>query len=249
MDGSELILAFDTSTDYLSVAVWRGRVLAEVICFAPKRHSELLPKYVDFCLGCASLAPDDVDYVAVGVGPGSYTGLRVGVSFAQGFAFACGAKVVPVGSFEAMAGKYSPCDLKVAIISDARAGKVYGAIFDVATEPYALVEPATWTLTDFAKVLSLRGRVLLCGDGVTAFIQKLRELVHGTDFVVPSDCGVPSAAAAARIAQKLVRQGNILEPEDIEPRYLRSFVPGKRKRRSISEQVEGGGDDNQGQGA
>ena len=227
------ILAIDSGTDFLSVALWEERVVLEKTAFVPKQHSELLPKFVDDALIAKGLSPADISCVALAIGPGSYTGLRVGVAFVQGFVLCTNAKIIAVDSLLAQAGRYCLNDLPVAVIIDARAGYIYGGIFDVRTAPIAIKPSALSKPNEFAKELSSRGRVILCGSGAQQFLPSLNQSAKGTEFIIPYDSCIISAGIIAQMAFGKMKQGEFVAPETLEPAYLRDFVPGVRKRKPI----------------
>lgn len=225
------ILAIDTGTDFLSVAIWDNGILSDMTLFAPRRHSELLEKFVQFLMETARLKPEEIDCVAVAVGPGSYTGLRVGISFAQGFCLATGAMAIAVDSLLAMSMRFSPRDIPVAVVHDARAGHIYAGLFDVRGNPAPIVPSALWKLGEFAFELSSRGQVLLCGTDATNFSGELRKLVHGTELIIPWNYRRSSAEGVAEVAAGKAVRNEFIQPEQLEPKYLRSFTPGRKKRR------------------
>jgi len=124
-----LILALDTSTLHAAAALWRdGRVLAERHRLVTT-HSEALLAMLDELFVEASVAPADVDAVACGAGPGSFTGLRIGLATAKGLCFALGKPLVMVSSLAALAAR-AP-DGRVCATLDALKGEVYAGFFDV----------------------------------------------------------------------------------------------------------------------
>lgn len=117
------LVAIETSTEYLSLAVaHEGRILDRVL-LAGQRHSELLLDELDALLRQAGLNMAAIDAVVFGAGPGSFTGLRIACGAAQGLALACGIPLIPVGCLEAVAAE-TPAD-KVVVCIDARMGEVY----------------------------------------------------------------------------------------------------------------------------
>ena len=227
------ILGIDTGTDMLGVAIWDKNVIYEASASAPRRHAELLPEFANHALTTIGSRSDEISHIAVAIGPGSYTGLRVGVAFAQGFAMATDAKIITVDSLLAQAARYRMSAVPIAVIVDARAGAIYGAIFDVRDKPLPIVESSLWSLENFAAELSSRGRVALVGADAPKFCAQLNRMVHGTDLFVPSDCMCISAGKVAEIAAAKAIAGEITPLDTLEPKYLREFTPGKRKRTPV----------------
>ncbi len=227
------ILAIDTSTDFLSVAVWNDETIFEITTLAPKKHSELLDKFIEMALQYSNFVVQDIDCIALAIGPGSYTGLRIGVAFVQGFCAVTEAKIIAVDSLLAQAGRYAPSNISVAAISDARSGHIYGGIFDVRENPTPIIESARLKIEDFAVKLSSRGQVILCGSYAEKFYAQWNNLVHGTELIIPQDCRRTSASVVAKIASRKAGRNEFISPENLEPKYLFEFKPGVRKRKPI----------------
>jgi len=122
------ILALDTCVDACSVAVWAdGRALAAISEPMQRGHQERLAPMVVEALAAAGLNPSQIDRIAVTTGPGSFTGLRVGLAFAKGLALALDRPCVGIGALEALA--LSAGDGFVAACLDARRGRVYLQVF------------------------------------------------------------------------------------------------------------------------
>lgn len=129
------ILALDTAASYCAAAVYdagRDVVLAQVSENIGKGHAEVLMDYVSRALAEAGVTIKDIDRVAVNIGPGSFTGVRIGVSAARGFALALGCPAIGVTAFEALADETLARvpGKPVTILLDAHRGEIYGQTFD-----------------------------------------------------------------------------------------------------------------------
>ena len=125
-----LILAVDTALQRCSVAIMRnGKTLAAEIEDREKGHAERIAPMADAVFRQAGVAPRDLDRIGVVVGPGGFTGVRVGLSFARAMGLAADAKVVGVASTEALAANETADDGLVAGIIDARRGQVYAGLY------------------------------------------------------------------------------------------------------------------------
>jgi tRNA threonylcarbamoyladenosine biosynthesis protein TsaB len=193
-----LILAFDTATPSTAVAVWApdGPQVERRDDPAPgewPRHAERLLALADEALREARVGWDDLERLAVGIGPGGFTGLRLGVSTARALAQGRGLPVVGVSSLEALA---EPLNAPaVAAVIDARRGEVFAAAW---RDGAPLLEPAA--LAPEALVARLQEGIVAVGDGAVRF----REQLERAGAAVPAD-GSPahrvSALAVARLAQ------------------------------------------------
>ncbi len=123
------VLAFDCSGDILSVAVRNGDKWVEASLDLGLKHAERLMDLIDHCLSWAALKPTELDLIACTLGPGSFTGLRIGISTAKGLSLGLGLPWVGVPSLDCMAWGHDSMPGPVAPIMDARRGRVYSAIY------------------------------------------------------------------------------------------------------------------------
>jgi tRNA threonylcarbamoyladenosine biosynthesis protein TsaB len=141
------LIALETATEACSAALWIDGELRWLLePAAARRHGELILDQVDRLLAEAGLVPAQLDAVAVGRGPGAFTGVRLGLGVAQGLAFAIGCPVVPVSTLAALAQQGAERGaLEVLAVLDARMGEVYWSLLRVG--PEGLVEAAEEHLT------------------------------------------------------------------------------------------------------
>lgn len=225
-DETVTLLALETATDTCGVALLRDdHVIAETHLYRPRIHSAQLTPLIDTLLADADVEAAALDVVAVSMGPGSYTGLRIGVSTAKGWAMATGADFLGVPTLAAYAEQVravtEPDDI-VCVLLDARRDEVYAAAFRRTTEDLDRhAETKALPIDALSSWLAgVKGRLWLLGDGV----EKSREVLAsvGTkQIILPSDVYRPSAAAVARRGrQRLAMDG----PDDLstfEPMYVK----------------------------
>jgi len=218
----ELILALETACRRPSVALLRGReVLAEVDAPEGRTGAESLLPGVDAALRHASVTLREVEGFAVSIGPGSFTGLRVGVATAKGLCFGSGRPVAPVPTLAAVAAGASVYDKPVVALLDAQRGEVYAALYR-APGPDALLEegdPAlgVYTPEDLAARLPERCRIV--GEGLLVSGERLRGLV-GPQV----EWGEPLPARAAdvgRLGRLMLEQGEAVSAAALVPGYVR----------------------------
>jgi tRNA threonylcarbamoyladenosine biosynthesis protein TsaB len=214
-----IVLAVDTSHPAGSVALARaGTVLGHVTFEQPDSHLVALATSVERMLKAAGLSPRDVNRVAVVVGPGSFTGLRIGLSFAKGLHAATGVDIVPIDSLRLLALPFLEQHDSVCARIDARRGEVYAAVYDGDAE---VVSPCACAPEALIRHLQERGvtPLLLVGSGVRAAEAALRGSFP--------DASIAPAAAAQPSTQRLAVLAPGLEPLDesairqLEPRYVR----------------------------
>ena len=224
------ILALETATDTCSAALWQDRsVVAEAHLHQPRVHAQRLTPLVDTLLAHGGVEADALDAVAVSEGPGSYTGLRIGVSTAKGWALATEAALVGVPTLEAWAAQVTPWaragDTVCALI-DARRDEVYAAAYRVdangTLRPQAEATAASVdALPDWLG--SVDGTLWGVGDGAPKSHDVLVAHASGPVRLVSTDVVPPSAAWVARRANARLDAGETEDVATFEPFYLKDF--------------------------
>lgn len=230
-----LILCIETGTDICSVGIARnGELLSLRESGEGRDHARNLGLFVDELLRETGVAPDELDAVAVGKGPGSYTGLRIGVSFAKGMCYGLQIPLIAVGSLDALT-EVAAEDYDAGIIDvenweeallvpmvDARRMEVYTQIFTTDVKPLSEVSAEIVTENSFEKWRSER-QIVIFGNGAA----KCKDILPDATFVEI----VPSARGLARLAQERLDAGLTEDIAYFEPFYLKDFVviPSKKK--------------------
>lgn len=217
------LLAFETATEACSVAVWDdGRVL-ERFEVAPRRHAELALPWADAVLAEAGIARAQLDAIAVGRGPGAFTGVRLAIGLAQGIALALDRPVLPVSTLAALALR-APADAgDILSAIDARMGEVYTAAFRREGEGVApLSEECVWA-PDAVELPAGTQRWDAVGTGLAALDGALQARLQPRLGRVDA-AALPHAADVARLAALDFADGKAVAAELIEPAYLRNNV-------------------------
>ena len=214
-----LVLGVDTSTLVMSVALTAGdRLLAESTFDLPRGHSRALLGAADHLFGRCGVGAADLDGIAVGRGPGSFTGLRIGMALAKGLALAFEKPIWGISSLHALARAWQrgPDDLVLACI-DARKGEIYVGGWQGENNVFEERVVAPDRLAE-ALLLELPGRSLtLVGSGATAYRDALAaRLGEGVRFA-SGDASHPPARHVAWLASR----GKPAELDALEPRYIR----------------------------
>ena len=216
------LIALETSTEACSVAVLDEDVLIERFEVAPRRHAELTLPWAEALLAEAGLARKELNAVAVGRGPGAFTGVRLGVSLAQGMALALDIPAIAVSTLAALAMRAPMVDgQRILAAIDARMGEVYWATFEVRD---GLPQP----LGD--ERVGAPESVEIVGDGWhgvgTGFAAQEGQLAWQLEpQMVQVDAeALPHAADIARLAEAAHARGEAVAPERLEPAYLRNQV-------------------------
>jgi tRNA threonylcarbamoyladenosine biosynthesis protein TsaB len=218
------LLAIDTATEACSVALLVGDQLIERSEIAPRRHAELILPMIESLLAEAGIARRQIDGIAVGRGPGAFTGVRLAISVAQGLALGLNVPVVPVSSLAALAQDV-PVDIDAPILAviDARMGEIYAGAF--CRGAHGLVEPiGSESVGPVARLLlPPRDRWSVVGSGWAVYRDVLMPRL--ADEPRWADGGrYPQARAIARLAAPQFAAGHAVAPEFALPVYLRDKV-------------------------
>lgn len=214
------ILALETSTEYCSVALSVGGDIRTSGKPAGQKHSEMLLPMVDALLRQAELETADLDAIAFGAGPGSFTGLRIACGVAQGLAFAIECACIPVGSLEALAEASGA--KRVVVCTDARMGQVYHAAFERDGEDWVEVVPPGLCDPDALPELP-GGGWLGCGSGFDRYPQIMSGPCKRT--VTEVRRGVTShAREIALLGARYLSAGRVFPSSEAAPVYVRNKV-------------------------
>ena len=221
-----VILNLETATTNCSVSLAEdGELLALKEENTPNySHSEQLHVFISEVLAQSSLKPEDIDAVAVSKGPGSYTGLRIGVSAAKGLCFSLDIPLISIATLESMAHQVEPdaSDFIVPVL-DARRMEVYSAVFDAERLQIRETKAEIVDERSFHDYID-KGSVRIVGTGA----EKCKELLlpKGVQFDTTI---VPSAREMATLSHKKFEEGNFEEVAYFEPYYLKDFILQQKK--------------------
>ena len=217
------LLALDTSAKAASVCLAQeDKIIGEFMINTAVTHSQtLMPMVEQLCQNTATPL-DAVEAIAVNAGPGSFTGVRIGVAAAKGLAFTRSLPCVAVSTLESMAYNYLGADCLVCAVMDARCSQVYNALFRVTGDRVErLCDDRALALSDLQTELAqLDEKILLVGDGAEISFQFLSNSLSNV-FSAPMNHRVQTAASVALAAFSQIKQGNTLTPAALMPVYLR----------------------------
>lgn len=220
-----VILNIETSSRYCSVAVTvDGAVDMVLTDDRDMNHARFLGPAVKKCLDHLKSTGRTPDAVAVSIGPGSYTGLRIGLSFAKGLCFAKDIPLIAIPTLKLMAVKaqfmrfdWDGDELLVPMI-DARRKEVYTAVYDFALNP--LVAPRPLILdSDSLKEETAGRKVVFIGDGT----QKAEEILDRNSDHIWLSQKMPTAADMLALAEKAMREGDFADTAYCVPEYLKEY--------------------------
>lgn len=221
-----LLLALDTSTAQVSVAFGDdGMVLGSVELVGGRRHAEQLAPAIDYLRRECGVELDRLAAIAVGTGPGLFTGLRVGVTTAKVMAQALRIPVVGVPSLDLVAYPLRYSERTVVAVLDARRREVFAARYQPVpggvqrVSDYAVYAPAELVAELAAEGAESPHGLLLAGDGVARFPDEFAALDHAE--VAGPEFAAPSVSALVALATAHAQREEFVQPADVHPLYLR----------------------------
>ena len=216
------VLAIDTSGPVAGCAVLLGgKIVHQIAMNHGLTHSETIMPAVDEAMSAVGLACRDVDVFAAVAGPGSFTGVRIGVCAAKGLAHGVGKPCCAVHALETLAMNFYGFDGLCCPILDARRGQVYCAAFDMKDGmPVRALEDAAEPLADFLQRLPKDRRLAFVGDGVPVHAKAVREALGERALIAPAHLRDLRADAAAILAAR--RPETWVEGRSLVPIYLRA---------------------------
>ena len=217
------ILAVDTAGKTLGVALLQDdRLKYECYLDGGMTHSETLMPLVDHCLKLCGLTCADIDLFGVNAGPGSFTGVRIGVAAAKGLAWGAEKPVCGVSTLEGMATQMAMLRGIICPVMDARRSQVYNALFQSDGKNLQRLTPdRAISLEELKKDLeTCEKSIFLVGDGANLCYNTLLEAVPRL-VLPPAHLIMQRASGVALAAEKMAERGLLQSPGELEPNYLR----------------------------
>jgi len=236
------LLALDTSSDYCSVALYIDSKIIELKKHAPRQHTQLLLPMVDEILAQENLCLNDIDAIGFGVGPGSFTGLRICFSIVQGLAFGTGIPVVPVSTLAAMANslvhkatlnngsRVFPC-------LDARMSQVYWGAYEYSEDSGLLelidnsLDAPEIAAKQMTSLLGDHGN-FMCGPGDHyEALQQFSAANELADTSFSDPLIEPWAGSIVQLAQSTYAKSGAEDIRNVQPVYLRNEITWEKRKR------------------
>ncbi len=210
------IMAFECSATAASCCIYEdGKILGQSYSNVFLTHSQTLMPMAEHTLSAVRLSIDDIDCFAVANGPGSFTGIRIGISAVKGLATAKNKPCIPVSTLEAMAHGTAFSNGIICPVMDARCGQVYNALFESGEKPTRLCPDRAISAEDLsAEISKLQKPVLLTGDGADMFFSKY---APQSAVLAPPHLRFQSAVGVALAAEGK----ESVSAEELLPFYLR----------------------------
>ncbi len=223
-----IILGIDTATDSVSVALHDGDVvLASSEIRSERQHAEALTPMIDFVCKQASIELWDVGGIAVDIGPGLFTGMRVGIASAQAIAQVIDVSIIPVTSLDILAAEVQTNNDVIASVVDARRGEVYWSLYRMTDGKLKQVGKPQIGSPEMCAVDVLdRGQsTLLVGTGAlkheSEFDERLKPVLPALEFA-EEKYSMPLASTLVELAHERALRGEWVQVDEIVPMYLRA---------------------------
>ncbi|WP_243370695.1 tRNA (adenosine(37)-N6)-threonylcarbamoyltransferase complex dimerization subunit type 1 TsaB [Geotalea sp. SG265] len=214
------LLTIDTSTSTCSVALTLDRrVAGEYLLQLDRTLTNRLLSCIDTLFRDAGMEVGDVDGFAVALGPGSFTGVRVGVATVKGLAMAAGKPVVGFSSLAMLAGNIPWSSFPVCPLFDARKNEVYAGIYRCSSLPEQLAADCVLPPAEFLKTVP--GPAVFVGEGAEKYRNLITTAMGADALFAPWHVNQPRASAGALLAAELFAKGKIIPLAELNPTYIR----------------------------
>lgn len=216
----------------VAIADDEAGLIAEIRLNVKTTHSERLMAIVDHALVQSELSMGDIDVFSVAIGPGSFTGLRIGLSTVKGLSFSTGKPVVAVPTLEAFAWNFPFCAYPVCLMLDARKEEVYSAVFRWEGKGFKRVMDEMSVSPE--KLLGeLPETTLFAGEGVLLYTDLIKRVMKERAVIAPSSDMVPSPANVAMLGVEKAAAGEFISVAEAAPLYIRKSEAELKWKKSI----------------
>ena len=213
------ILNLETATKNCSVSISQNgqTILCKEMAEAGYSHAEKLHVFIEECLKESNISFKDLSAIAVSQGPGSYTGLRIGVSAAKGLCFALDLPLIAVATLQVLASKLSISEGVIIPMIDARRMEVYSAIFNSKSEKIREVQAEILTENSFEEISETIHFVGDCAE-------KAKTVLTKSNFIFHEEIIYPSANEMSELSYKKFQENKLEDVAYFEPYYLKDFM-------------------------
>ena len=216
------VLGIDTSTSCGSVGLIDDEsILSEYLLNIPVTHSERLLGTIELILKEARFALGDLDGWVISLGPGSFTGLRIGVSTVKGLALATKKPVAGVSTLDVLAYQISSTPYLICPILDAKRGEVYTAFYRYGERNDLKRQSAYRAIKPEDLMKDIQERTIFIGDGVKTYRDYLKKSLESLAIFSPDSISFPHGSGVAKLGLELLRKGEFLDLANFTPLYVR----------------------------
>ncbi|MCK5594919.1 tRNA (adenosine(37)-N6)-threonylcarbamoyltransferase complex dimerization subunit type 1 TsaB [bacterium] len=214
------ILGIETATNACSVCILdNSQLIAEYTTNISKTHSQHLMPMIEHVLANVEFVPKDIEAITVSIGPGSFTGVRIGISAAKGMAMAFDIQTVGVSTLDGIAyNLMNSCTGQVCVITDARRKQVYAAIYEMPNMK-KLTDDMVLTIEELIK--KTKEKTIFIGNATTLYCNTLKKELGDLAIVCSPDLGIPRASSIAFLGEKILKKGEGVNHFDLKPNYIK----------------------------
>ena len=216
-----IVLALETATTTGGIAIVKDTsLIGEIRTNVKIAHSERLMGSVDWLLKTSDISVNEISAFAISIGPGSFTGLRIGLCTVKGLAYATDKPVIPVPTLDAFARSLHLCPYSLCPMLDARKNEVYTGLYKwkdgvcIKVIPERAVNPVVF-------LKEIKEPTVFAGDGATTYRKLIKDMLKDNALFVPPTRMSPSAVTVAEIAIEKIRSGFASDPLTLTPFYIR----------------------------
>lgn len=212
------ILGIETATSNCSIAIAsEDKMLGEFSCNVGMIHSSKLLPMIERLLLQLNFSIQDIGAIAVSKGPGSFTGLRVGMSLAKGLAFALNIPIIGIPTLEALAYQCLPTNLTICSMLDAKKKEIYTALYKWNKELIKITEEKAVSIDEIKDLV--KENTLYIGDAINIFLEKIG---HSRNIqIAPFDRCFPRASSVAILGLTKLKEGIADNIDELKPLYIR----------------------------
>lgn len=225
-----MILTVDSSTKAASVAlIDDSKIIYSSFLNDGRTHSQKLMLMVDECFRTTNVKPKDIDAFAAIVGPGSFTGLRIGIAAIQGLAYTTKKDCIAISTLDALANNVPHFDGLVVPMIDARNAQAYSAIYDGTNSLIKIADDMAKPVIEIAEDVKASGRkAIFLGCGAKVNHEIIIDVLGDNAVFAPEYLNYQTAATASVMAEKKFLRGEIVSPEKLLPYYFRETSAKKK---------------------
>jgi tRNA threonylcarbamoyladenosine biosynthesis protein TsaB len=216
------ILGIDTATPYLALGIVENQeVLSELRFNAGQTHAQILLPNIDRVLKEASLKLEELDGIAISIGPGSFTGLRIGLATAKGLCFALSKPLISVPTLDGLVYSQKSPSYALVPILDAKKNEVYSAVYH--SRDGRIMRVSDYWVTSIEKLVAkIPEEVIFLGLGLEVFKENLSKLCGEKAHFLEEERNLPSGTAIAFLGLEKFKRSEFEDLDKVEPLYLRS---------------------------
>ena len=216
------ILGIDTATQFLALGIIEDdNILSELRLDAGQTHAQILLPSIEKVLKDADLELEDLNGIALSIGPGSFTGLRIGLATAKGLCFASGKPLLSVPTLDGLVYFNLNSPYPLVPVLDAKKNEIYSSVYDTKSGAVKRISDY-WVLSAEKLVAKIPEEVIFLGLGLEVFQDKLKELCGEKAHFLAGERNLPSGSSIAFLGLEKFRRSEFEDLEKAEPLYLRS---------------------------